>query len=106
MFTDAEAVALTMGLLAIREFRFPVNLAAVEGALAKTERVMPEKAAAPGSGLAGTLSSSTSRRCRLASSISSSRLSAAAQERQQVFYALPFVRGERRSALTILVNCL
>jgi predicted DNA-binding transcriptional regulator YafY len=43
MFTDAEAVALTLGLLAIREFRFPVEAAAVEGALAKTERVMPEK---------------------------------------------------------------
>jgi predicted DNA-binding transcriptional regulator YafY len=42
MFTDAEAVALTLGLLAIREFRFPVDVAAVEGALAKTERVMPE----------------------------------------------------------------
>jgi predicted DNA-binding transcriptional regulator YafY len=43
MFTDAEAVALTLGLLAIREFRFPVDVAAVEGALAKTERVLPEK---------------------------------------------------------------
>jgi predicted DNA-binding transcriptional regulator YafY len=43
MFTDAEAVSLTLGLLAIREFRFPVNVAAIEGALAKTERVMPEK---------------------------------------------------------------
>lgn len=43
MFTDAEAVALTLGLLAIREFRFPVEAAAVEGALAKTERVMPDK---------------------------------------------------------------
>jgi predicted DNA-binding transcriptional regulator YafY len=43
MFTDAEAVALTMGLLAIREFQFPVDVAAVEGALAKTERVMPER---------------------------------------------------------------
>jgi predicted DNA-binding transcriptional regulator YafY len=43
MFTDAEAVALTLGLLAIREFHFPVDVAAVEGALAKTERVMPEK---------------------------------------------------------------
>jgi predicted DNA-binding transcriptional regulator YafY len=42
MFTDAEAVALTLGLLAIREFRFPVEAAAVEGALAKAERVMPE----------------------------------------------------------------
>src|SRR5437870_3654355 len=43
MFTDAEAIALTLGLLAIREFRFPVDMAAVEGALVKTERVLPEK---------------------------------------------------------------
>jgi predicted DNA-binding transcriptional regulator YafY len=43
LFTDAEAVALTLGLLAIREFRFPVEVAGIEGALAKTERVMPEK---------------------------------------------------------------
>src|SRR5690606_23823765 len=42
MFTDAEAVAITLGLIAIREFHFPVDVAAVEGALAKTERVMPE----------------------------------------------------------------
>jgi predicted DNA-binding transcriptional regulator YafY len=43
MFTDAEAIALTLGLLAIREFHFPIEVATVEGALAKTERVMPEK---------------------------------------------------------------
>ncbi|NJO81850.1 MAG: YafY family transcriptional regulator [Blastochloris sp.] len=43
MFTDAEAVAITLGLLAMRELRFPVDVASVEGALAKTERVMPEK---------------------------------------------------------------
>ncbi|MBV9786592.1 MAG: HTH domain-containing protein, partial [Chloroflexi bacterium] len=43
MFTDSEAIALTLGLLAIREFRFPVDVAAVEGALAKTERVMPSR---------------------------------------------------------------
>src|SRR5690242_18630378 len=43
MFTDTEAVALTLGLLTIREFRFPVGLAAVEGALAKAERVLPQK---------------------------------------------------------------
>lgn len=42
MLTDAEAVALTLGLLAIREYRFPVDVAAVEGALAKIERVIPE----------------------------------------------------------------
>lgn len=43
MFTDGEAVALTLGLLAVREFRFPVDMATLEGALAKIERVMPEK---------------------------------------------------------------
>ena len=43
MFTEGEAVALTLGLLAIREFHFPVEVAAVEGALAKTERVLPEQ---------------------------------------------------------------
>jgi len=43
MFSDTEAVALTMGLLAIRAYGYPVDVAAVEGALAKTERVMPEK---------------------------------------------------------------
>jgi predicted DNA-binding transcriptional regulator YafY len=42
MYTDDEAVSLTLGLLAIREFRFPVNVEAIEGALAKTERVMPQ----------------------------------------------------------------
>jgi predicted DNA-binding transcriptional regulator YafY len=43
MYTDAEVIALTLGLIAIREFQFPVDVAAVEGALVKTERVMPEK---------------------------------------------------------------
>lgn len=43
LFTESEAIALTLGLLAIREFHFPVEVAAVESALAKTERVLPEK---------------------------------------------------------------
>ncbi|MCA9910954.1 MAG: YafY family transcriptional regulator [Anaerolineae bacterium] len=51
MFSDAEAVAITLGLLAIRELRFPVDVAAVEGALAKTERVLPEKPLAQVRGL-------------------------------------------------------
>ncbi|MCI0708615.1 MAG: YafY family transcriptional regulator [Chloroflexi bacterium] len=42
LYSDAEAVAITLGLLGIREFHFPVDVAAVEGALAKTERVLPE----------------------------------------------------------------
>ncbi len=42
MFTDAEAIAVTLGLMAIRAYGFPVDMAAVEGALAKTERVLPD----------------------------------------------------------------
>lgn len=42
MFSDTEGVALTLGLLAIRGFHFPVDAVAIEGALAKIERVLPE----------------------------------------------------------------
>lgn len=42
MFTNEEAVALVLGLHVIREFEFPANIVAIEGALAKTERVLPE----------------------------------------------------------------
>ena len=42
MFTNEEAVALVLGLHVIREFQFPVNIVAIEGAVAKTERVLPE----------------------------------------------------------------
>lgn len=41
MLTDQEAVALTLGLMAIRDLGLAVDKAAVVGALAKTERVMP-----------------------------------------------------------------
>jgi predicted DNA-binding transcriptional regulator YafY len=41
MFTEDEAVALTLGLMVIRAFQFPVDLTGVAGALAKIERVMP-----------------------------------------------------------------
>ncbi len=42
MFTNEEAVALVLGLRVIHEFQFPVNRVAIEGAVAKTERVLPE----------------------------------------------------------------
>lgn len=44
LFNDAEAVALTLGLLAVRQFHLPADVAAVEGSLAKIERVLPEQA--------------------------------------------------------------
>jgi predicted DNA-binding transcriptional regulator YafY len=41
MFTDDEALALTLGLLAARKIGLAVAAPAVEGALAKVERVLP-----------------------------------------------------------------
>ena len=42
MFNNTEAVALVLSLLVMRAFQLPIELAAIEGALAKIERVMPE----------------------------------------------------------------
>lgn len=42
LYTEDEAVALALGLIALKAFHFPVDAVAVEGALAKTERVIPE----------------------------------------------------------------
>ncbi|MGN6563865.1 MAG: helix-turn-helix transcriptional regulator [Thermomicrobiales bacterium] len=42
MFTDDEALALTLGLIAARQLRLAVAAPATEGALAKLQRVMPE----------------------------------------------------------------
>lgn len=42
MFTDEEALALTLGLLAARRLGLTVSAPAVEGALAKVERVLPQ----------------------------------------------------------------
>lgn len=41
IFTDGEAIALSLGLIAMKRLNFPVNPEDVEGALAKTERVLP-----------------------------------------------------------------
>lgn len=41
MFTDEEALALTLGLLVARHLKLAVAAPAVEGALAKIERVLP-----------------------------------------------------------------
>lgn len=42
MFTEEEALALTLGLLAVRRLGLTVTTSAVEGALAKIERVLPQ----------------------------------------------------------------
>lgn len=85
MYTDAEAVALTLGLIAIREFQFPVDVAAVEGALAKTERVMPEKLLQQVRGLQDGISFNVSLPRTLPQHTFLTALSAAVQEGRQVF---------------------
>lgn len=41
IFTDGEAIALSLGLIAVKRLGLPANAEDVEGALAKTERVLP-----------------------------------------------------------------
>jgi predicted DNA-binding transcriptional regulator YafY len=42
MFNNDEAIGVVLGLLMLRANQFPVNPVAIEGTLAKVERVMPE----------------------------------------------------------------
>lgn len=56
MFNDAEAVALTLGLRMIRTIQMPSEVAAIEGALAKIERILPEKVLDQVRGVQGTIS--------------------------------------------------
>ncbi|MEO1289844.1 MAG: HTH domain-containing protein, partial [Chloroflexota bacterium] len=42
LYTEDEAVALAFGLIILQAYHFPVDAVAVESALAKTERVIPE----------------------------------------------------------------
>ena len=94
MFTDSEAVALTLGLLTIREFHFPVDVAAVEGALAKTERVMPEKLLSQVRGLQEAVKFNVEPVPVLLQNDFLAILSSAAQQRQQVFMRYQSWRGE------------
>ncbi|MEM9954919.1 MAG: YafY family protein [Chloroflexota bacterium] len=43
LYTEDEAVALAFGLIILQAYHFPVDAVAVESALAKTERVIPEE---------------------------------------------------------------
>ncbi|MFQ3229928.1 helix-turn-helix transcriptional regulator [Reinekea sp.] len=43
IYNDSEASALVVGLIAMRQLNFPIDAAAVESALAKTIRVLPQR---------------------------------------------------------------
>ncbi len=94
MFTDAEAIALTLALLAVREFRFPVNVAAVEGALAKTERVMPENLLAQARALQEAITFSVMPPPALVQNDLVAALSSAVQQRQSVHLSYQSYSGD------------
>lgn len=94
MFTDAEAVAMTLGLLAIREYRFPVDMVAVEGALAKTERVMPEKLLHQARSLQETIVFNVTQQPMLFPNNFVATLSTAAQTNTQVYLRYQSWRGD------------
>lgn len=85
MFTDAEVVALTLSLLAIRQFRFPVDAAAIEGTLAKVERVLPEQLLMQVRALQESITFQMSPRPLLTRNDFVTTLSTAAQARRQVY---------------------
>lgn len=93
MFNDAEVVALTLGLLSIREYGFPAETAAVEGSLAKIERVMPERLAALVRGLQETISFVVSTPRHLIKNEVVSQLSLAVQQRKRVWMHYRSWRG-------------
>ncbi|MBX3081306.1 MAG: YafY family transcriptional regulator [Anaerolineae bacterium] len=95
MYTDAEVIALTLGLLAIREFRFPVDVAAVEGALAKTERVMPEKLLQQARGLQEAITFNVQPQPTIFQNEFVTILSSAVQQRHHVFLNYLSWRGDK-----------
>lgn len=85
MFTDSEAVALTLGLIVLRAYKLPVDVVAIEGALAKTERVMPEKLLHEAQGLQEAISFNVAPPPTQLQNGFVATLSTATQQRRQVF---------------------
>lgn len=94
MFTEQEAVALNLGLLALRAYRFPVEVAAVEGALAKIERVMPEKLLGTARGLQESIIFNVNQTPAPVEHDYVSRLSLAVRERQRMRMRYRSFQGE------------
>lgn len=84
MFTDDEALALSMGLVATREMGLANTAPAVASALAKLERVMPETLKQRVRAIDETVRIDLRRPAAIADGQSLAVLSAAAQRRQRV----------------------
>jgi predicted DNA-binding transcriptional regulator YafY len=84
MLTDDEAFAVTMGLLAVRRLGLAVEAPAVEGALAKVERVLPTAIRDRVSSIQATLMTDFSARPEVPDTANVLTLSAAAAARRRV----------------------
>jgi predicted DNA-binding transcriptional regulator YafY len=84
MLTDDEAFAVTMGLLAVRRLGLAVEAAAVEGALAKVERVLPPPIRDRVSSVQATVATDFSARPEVPQTADVLALSAAAAARKRV----------------------
>ncbi len=85
MFTEDEALALTLGLLAARRLNLSLAAPAVEGALAKVERVLPKTLRERVQAVLGTLALDVNTRGAPPSSATVITFSAAAQQRRRVW---------------------
>ena len=97
MFTEEEALALTLGLLAVRRLGLTVAAPAVEGALAKIERVLPQILQERVRAVQETLTSPSSYNVNTKSETLLTLCSAAQMERR-VFLELPDMGREKRAS--------
>ena len=94
MLTDDEALAVTLGLQAARRLGLAVAAPAVEGALAKVERVLPPAVRRRVAAVQETLVIDITPRREQPTSATVVALSAAADERRRVWLRYASARGE------------
>jgi predicted DNA-binding transcriptional regulator YafY len=95
MFTEEEALALVLGLLAVERLGLGAAAPAVQGALAKLDRVLPPVVRARVQAAQATLAFTPARvRARPTDPATILALSGAAQDRHQVWLRYQSARGE------------
>ena len=94
MFTDDEALAVTLGLLAARRLGLAVTAPAVEGALAKVERVLPPAVRQRVAAVQEALVTDLAPPAEAPASAVVATLSVAAQEGRRVWLRYGSARGE------------
>lgn len=99
MFNNTEAIALVLGLLMMRAYQIPIEIAAIEGALAKIERVMPERLLDQVRGLQTAITFSASPPPSQLQSHFVSRLSTAVQQGNRVFLRYLAFSGNQTARL-------